>query len=229
MLPGLFFTFWRNAQLLTLIPVIGMLAYFVNAFTRANMLTPAYVLALFIVSVLAAFWALATLLAYHQTKWNAHFCALVDLLFVGALIAGVYYLRGITSWDCVSNPQTLGPAPGIDLRFAQVSGGVTLSNFNKTCSMLKASFAFGIMNIFFFFITFVRAPLCLPSNANAAESSSCCGSRASTSTTTTRAATAATRARTARAARAARTTAASAGTGRTSEPSGGLGTMWSRL
>jgi hypothetical protein len=156
MLPGILFTFWRISELVTLIPVIGMLSYFVNVFTKANLLTPAYVLALFIVSVLAAFWALSTLLAYHLTKWNAHFCALVDLLFVGALIAGVYYLRGITSYDCVSSPTTLYATNGIDLGFAQVSGGLSIPNFNKTCAMLKASFAFGIMNIFFFFITFVR-------------------------------------------------------------------------
>jgi hypothetical protein len=162
MLPGILFTFWRICQLLTLIPTIGMLAYFVNHFTHMNQLTPAYILALFIVSVLAGFWALATLLAYHLTKWNAHFCAFVDLVFVGALIAGVYYLRGITNWDCVSIPTTQTASSGIDLGFAQVSGGLTAPIFNKTCSMLKASFAFGIMNIIFFFITFVRpSPLFL--------------------------------------------------------------------
>jgi hypothetical protein len=163
MLPGILFTIWRISELLTLIPVIGMLSYFVHVFTRADELTPAYVLALFIISVLAAFWALATLLAYHLTKWNAHFCALVDLLFVGALIAGVYYLRGITGWDCISFPNSLNAQSGIDLGFVQVSGGLSVPNFNKTCSMLKASFAFGIMNIFFFFTTFVRpAPVSSP-------------------------------------------------------------------
>jgi hypothetical protein len=155
MLPGILFTFWRSCQLLTLIPVIGMLSYFVNVFTKNNQLTPAYILALFIVSVLAAFWALATLLAYGMTKWNAHFCAFVDLLFVGAFIAGVYYLRGITNYDCVSFPTGQKASSGIDLGFAQLNGAITMPYFNKTCSMLKASFAFGIMNIIFFFITFV--------------------------------------------------------------------------
>ena len=116
-----------------------------------------------------AAWAapvLATLLAYNLTKWNAHFCAIVDLFFVGALIAGVYYLRGITGWDCVTFPSSLNAQSGIDLGFVEVSGGLNLPNFNKTCSMLKASFAFGIMNIFFFFTTFVRPSLVSSSGRN---------------------------------------------------------------
>ena len=44
MIAGLFFTLTRVMQLLTLIPIMGMLAYFVDRFTKANRLTPPYVL-----------------------------------------------------------------------------------------------------------------------------------------------------------------------------------------
>ena len=44
MIAGIFFTLTRLLQLLTLIPAMGMLAYFVDRFNRANSLTPSYVL-----------------------------------------------------------------------------------------------------------------------------------------------------------------------------------------
>src|SRR3978361_1291020 len=100
MLPGLLFAIARVTQLLTLIPIIGMLSYFVHGYTVNNQLTPTFILVLFIVSVLAAFWALATIVAYGMTKRNGRFVAFVDLLFFGALIAGVYELRGVTKTDC---------------------------------------------------------------------------------------------------------------------------------
>jgi len=153
MLPGMLFATWRFFELITLIPTLGMLSYFVNLHTKANQLTPASILVLFIVSVLAAFWALATLLAYGLTKWNARFCAIVDLLFVGAFIAGVYYLRGVTHWDCTSGSYPAGSS--LTLGPVAFGGSITVPSVNKTCAMLKASFAFGIMNIIFFFITFL--------------------------------------------------------------------------
>ena len=44
MIAGIFFTLTRLLQLLTLIPAMGMLAYFVDRFNRANQLTPSYIL-----------------------------------------------------------------------------------------------------------------------------------------------------------------------------------------
>jgi hypothetical protein len=108
-----------------------MLAYFVHAYVTSNTLTPDFILVLFITSVLAAAWALATVISYARARHSAMFVALVDLGFVGAFIAGVYELRGIAN----QNKWAL--------------------NFNKNCAMLKASFAFGIMNCIFFFFTFV--------------------------------------------------------------------------
>ncbi|KAF2402976.1 hypothetical protein EJ06DRAFT_316051 [Trichodelitschia bisporula] len=159
MLPGLFFGFWRIVEIITLIPIVGMLSWFVDGFTKANQLTPTYILVLFIVSVLAACWAVATLFMYHRARGAGAFVAFVDLLFVGALIAAVYELRGITRESCTSfgtkNSSlyfSLGPFGAV---------GVSANNhlaihLNKTCSMLKACFALGIMNIIFFsFTTFL--------------------------------------------------------------------------
>jgi hypothetical protein len=159
MLPGMFFATWRFFEIVTLIPILGMLSWFVHGYTVYNQLTPTTILVLFIVSVLAAFWAISTLIAYGATKYNAHFCAAVDLLFVGALIAGVYYLRGIAHADCANWAKDGSGDLFVNLGiFGQV--GVQTSNtlalhLNKNCAMLKASFALGIMNIIFFFVTFV--------------------------------------------------------------------------
>jgi len=92
MLFGMFFAFWRFMEIITLIPTLGMLAYFVHIYDSHNALTPDYILVLFIVSVLAAAWAIATLFTYHRARSNALFVSFIDLCFVGALIAGVYEL-----------------------------------------------------------------------------------------------------------------------------------------
>ena len=161
MLPGLFFAWWRFCEIVTLIPIVGMLAWFVHGFTKNNELTPTFILVLFIVSTLALAWAIGTLILYSRARHSGRFVAFVDLLFVGAFIAGVYELRGITKSDCGHFGSTndsifldLGP-------FGYVGGQVhnPLSyHLNKTCAMLKASFALGIMNTIFFFITFVSSP-----------------------------------------------------------------------
>jgi hypothetical protein len=157
MLPGLFFTFWRLCEIVTLIPLVGMLSWFVHGFTHNNILTPNFVLVLFIVSVLALVWAVGTLIGYHSAKHSGSFVAFIDLCFVGAFIAGVYELRGITDANCSSFQSpgyiylNLGPFGSYG---ASVNNGYAL-HLNKNCSMLKASFAFGIMNTIFFFFTSV--------------------------------------------------------------------------
>ncbi|KAK3690318.1 hypothetical protein B0T22DRAFT_191781 [Podospora appendiculata] len=153
---AIFFAFWRFAEIFTLIPTMGMLAYFVNGYVQANIITPNYILILFIVSVLGLAWALFTLFSYHRSQANARFVSLIDLAFVGAFIAGVYYLRFIGSADCTH--VTRGSS--VDVSFGIFGSGhlngVDVST-DKTCAMLKASWAFGIMNCIFFFITSVLA------------------------------------------------------------------------
>jgi hypothetical protein len=159
MLPGIFFATWRFFEIVTLIPIVGMLSWFVHGYTKYNELTPTSILVLFIVSVIACFWAVATIIAYTMTKHNGRFVALVDILLFGGLIAGVYELRGITSVNCAS----IGPGDthsfiiGLGI-FGSASGAVDdpfSLHLDKNCSMLKASFALGIMNIIFFFWTAV--------------------------------------------------------------------------
>lgn len=123
-----------------------------NAYNTQNQLTPSYVLVLFIVSVLACVWAIVTLFRRKSTRESAVFVSFVDLCFVGAFIAGVYELRGIAKADCTNFSDngtfyvSLGPN-GFD------GSSPFSANINKTCAMLKASFAFGIMNCIFFAIT----------------------------------------------------------------------------
>lgn len=127
-----------------------------------NQLTPIFILVLFIVATLALAWAAGTLVLYFRARSSGGFVAFVDLLFVGALIAAVYELRGITGPSCNDFARTdngiwlgLGPFGYVG---QQTNDGLA-RNPKKNCSMLKASFAFGIMNIVFFFFTFVSGLL----------------------------------------------------------------------
>ncbi|KAG9258393.1 uncharacterized protein F5Z01DRAFT_670113 [Emericellopsis atlantica] len=156
---AIFFVTTRILQLLILIPTVGMLAWFVDNFTKANALTPASILVLFIVSTLALAWALFTVFSYHRSSSNGRFIALIDLAFVGAFIAGVYYLRGIASEDCTTVSVGRGNDWTANLGDIQVSGpGASISwRTEKRCAMLKASFAFGIIAAIQFFCTAIAA------------------------------------------------------------------------
>ncbi|KAI0204395.1 hypothetical protein F4808DRAFT_341148 [Astrocystis sublimbata] len=158
MLFAVFFAFWRFLQIVTLIPIIGLLAYFVDGYNKLNALTPQYILILFIVSVLAAAWAIFTLFSYHRSSTNATFVAVVDLLFVGAFIGAVYALRFISSADCTH----VRPGSSVDVSLG-IFGSANLNgvrvSLDKPCAMLKASFALGIINTILFFFTAVLAAM----------------------------------------------------------------------
>lgn len=135
---------------------MGMLSYFIHGYSSRNILSPNYILILFIVSVLGLAWAIFTLFSYHRSSSNARFVGLIDLCFVGALIAGVYYLGFISGANC----SHIVPGDKWDVKFGPF-GYAQLNGFHvsvdKTCAMLKACFAFGIMNCIFFFFTSVLA------------------------------------------------------------------------
>lgn len=154
---GFSFVFWRIMQILTLIPTLGMLAWFVSLYDQVQALTPRFILILFIVSVLGAAWAIGTLFLYSRAKHSASFVAFIDLLFVGAFIGAVYELRRVTDWDCTNFEQS-GQWQGSFAIFG-VSVNRYSVNVDKSCAMLKACFAFGIMNCIFFFLTFIFALL----------------------------------------------------------------------
>ena len=135
-----------------------MLSYFVHGFTSSNVLTPNYVLVLFITSVLATVWAIATVLAYYSTRHSAIFVSFIDMCFVAAFIAGVVELRAITKANCSDFTASdiyldLGPFGS----WGRSWGSEWATNVKKTCSMLKACFAFGIMNCLFFLFTSILA------------------------------------------------------------------------
>jgi len=119
-----------------------------------NLVTPNYILVLFITSVLAVVWSIATLFRRRSTRESAIFVSFIDLCFVGTFIASVVELRGIANASCTDF--TTGPfylSLGPFGYFGQTSNSPFAVDVNKTCSMLKACFAFGIMNCIFFFIT----------------------------------------------------------------------------
>jgi hypothetical protein len=140
---GLSFWFWRMFQILTLIPTLGMLAFFVDYYNTRGLLTPRSILILFIVSVLGAAWAMGTLFLYARAKHSAKFVAFIDLCFVGAFIGAVYELRGIADADC--SGWTTNGSYSTDLGLVTISGDRYQYNVDKQCAMLKASWAFGIM------------------------------------------------------------------------------------
>jgi len=152
MIRGLLFAFWRFMEIITLIPTLGMLGYFVHVYTNANALTPNYILVLFIVSALSSAWTIATLFTYHRTRTNALFVSFIDLCFLGALIAAVYQLRFMVPASCTN----VSPGAPYIISFGALGSvdvnGLSVST-DKICAMLKASFVFGIMNCVFFAIT----------------------------------------------------------------------------
>ena len=135
-------------------------AYFVHGYNSLNLLTPSYILVLFIVSILACAWAIVTLIRLGSTRRSALFVAFIDLCFVGAFIAADYELRGIGSANCTGTSFTLSPiyvSLGPFGYFGVNSNSQFAVDINKNCALLKASWAFGIMNTVFFFITFLLA------------------------------------------------------------------------
>ncbi|KAL4928863.1 uncharacterized protein BDV17DRAFT_86165 [Aspergillus undulatus] len=151
MIGSLFFIFNRLTEITFLIPIIGMMAYFVDGYLKANMIVPPYILVLFIVSVIAVFWCIDTLIRHSTTKRSAAFVSFVDMLFFGAFIAAVYQLRFIANadcgdWDGDSVYISLGPFGA----YGRQEGNDLADDLNKTCRMLKACFAIGIMEVIFF-------------------------------------------------------------------------------
>jgi hypothetical protein len=121
-------------------------------------LTPAYILVLFIVSTIAIFWALDTLIRFSTTKRSAIFVAFIDLCFFGAFVAAVYQLRFIADADCASwHGGSVWVSLGPFGSYGERTNNPLSLDVNKTCAMLKASFALGIMETIFFFWTALLA------------------------------------------------------------------------
>jgi len=159
-LSGFLFLAVRLFEIVTLIPILGILAYFVHGYVDSNQLTPTYILVLFIASVLGAAWCIGTVVTYLRARHSALFVAFVDLCFVGTFIAGVYLLRGIDKANCANfSSGSLYVSLGPFGYYGKTSNSPWALNINKTCAMLKACFALGIIDIILFFTTFLLALL----------------------------------------------------------------------
>ncbi len=124
-------------------PIVGMLGWIVHTFVHANLLTPTYILVLFIVATLALAWTIFTVISYLRARHDALFIAVTDLAFMGAFIAGVVLLKFVAKQSC----SNVGDV------FHGINYG---SRAGKFCGLMKASFAFGIIAILSFAVTFVR-------------------------------------------------------------------------
>jgi hypothetical protein len=141
MMSGQLFSLFRVIELLTLIPIWGILAYFVNA-VQPN--TPDdTTLYVFIVPILATVWAFFTLLAYRRTGFIALSISIVDLIFFGLFIGGAVLLAPRARWtNCVRST--------VSWEGWQVVA-------NRNCMMWKAAWGLGIAGILLFFITSMLA------------------------------------------------------------------------
>ncbi|RPA77007.1 hypothetical protein BJ508DRAFT_175488 [Ascobolus immersus RN42] len=151
MIGSTIFLFLRLVQIVTLIPIWGMLAYFVHKYSDAGVTPPVEILVLFIVAIIATAWAIITLFQFKRYSLVSMLIAFIDLLMVGALIAGVYYLRGISKANCSS--WNGGPVD-FDRNGSSVSASYNSGwgiRVKKHCGMQKAAWALGIVNIILFF------------------------------------------------------------------------------
>lgn len=149
MLAGIFFIIFRIWQLCFLIIPLGMLSSIVHNYVSHNFLAPAFVLVLFIVVVIASVWVFLTLILYGIARHNGYLIALIDLLIFGGLIGGVVVLGPVAGLSC-SSPNLQSPI--------YLQSAYEVYQFGTFCGLLKASFAFAIIDILLFFCTIVSSP-----------------------------------------------------------------------
>jgi len=154
MLTSVLFFFFRLVQIVTTIPIWGMLAYFVDKYNKSSVAPPAEVLVLFITALIATIWALITLIQSKRFGAITMLTAVVDILIVGAFIAGIYLLRSVKDTDCVNTSVPVTVYYGDDSKSWGDSWGM---NISKHCSMFKASWVLAIINCILFFLTALLA------------------------------------------------------------------------
>jgi len=154
MLSSIIFTLCRILQILLLLPMVGMLGYFMHPYVQSNSDAPTWLLFMFIISILACAWCLITLFQFHTSYIHSLFVLVIDIAFFACFIAGVVLMDFVKGWNCVSASVPVGVQVG-DHGW---SGGNDWSlRAKRTCTMLKVSWVFGIINIILFFLTAVFA------------------------------------------------------------------------
>jgi len=134
MLSSVIFTLVRILQILLLLPMVGMLGYFMHPYVQANQTASTWLLLMFIISVIGCAWCLLTLFQFHRSYIHSLVVLVVDIVFFACFIAGVVLMDFVKNWNCVS---------GLHVK--------------KTCTMHKVTWVFGIINIILFFVTAVFA------------------------------------------------------------------------
>jgi len=148
------FTLCRILQILLLIPMVGMLGYFVHPYVQSNSNEPTWLLFTFIISILACAWCLVTLFQFHSSYMHSLFVLVIDVAFFACFIAAVVLMDFVKGWNCVSASVPVG----VQLGNHNYSGGNSWSfQAKKTCTMLKVTWVFAIINIILFFLTAVFA------------------------------------------------------------------------
>jgi hypothetical protein len=149
MIFGLLFGTVRVFQILTMLPAVAVLGYFVHGYTAVNILTPGYILTLFIAATIAFVWAFGTLVLLGCTRRSGILVCIIDVAIWGGLIAGVYALRAIGPSDCDNAyygniSVDLGPF-GI---WGASWGSPYAGNINQNCGLLKGAWVLAIINLF---------------------------------------------------------------------------------
>ncbi|KAF8471766.1 hypothetical protein BDZ91DRAFT_716485 [Kalaharituber pfeilii] len=152
MFSKILFPIIRALELLTLIPIWGMLAWFVHQYEENNSSVPARILVLFIASLVATFWAIVSFFQFHHSIGISMLVFIVDMLILGGLIAGVVFLRDIRNEDCSTLSVPVGIRYGDD-EWSWDNGEGWSANIEKRCMMLKSAWALGIVDCVLFFIS----------------------------------------------------------------------------
>ncbi|KAF8244866.1 hypothetical protein K440DRAFT_517080, partial [Wilcoxina mikolae CBS 423.85] len=142
---GSIFHLLRILEILTLIPIWGILSWFINAYYPAQ--APDRILFLFIVSLLATIYAFITLLFYRRHLYTPLYICIVDICFFGLFVAGLVLLA-----PSVQNTNCVDWSGGVSGYGAWVNVAA-----NKQCMMLKSAWGLGIVNAILFVITAVAA------------------------------------------------------------------------
>lgn len=152
----LLFPIIRTFQLITLIPIWGMLAWFVHQYSRNDQSTPAEILVLFIAALAGTAWGLVSFFQFHHSIGLSILVFVMDLIILGGLIAGVVLLRDVSDQDCTAVSVPIRISWG-DNSWSMNNGNGWDISFKKSCMMLKSAWALGIVNCVLWFISALLA------------------------------------------------------------------------
>lgn len=154
MISSMMFTLVRVLQILLLLPMVGMLGYFIDPYVQNKTTAPDWLMLMFIISVIGAAWCILTLFQFHRSYIHSLFVLVIDIAFFACFIAGVVLMDFVKDYDCVDASVPVGVQIG-DNNYS--AGDRWSFSAKKNCIMLKVSWVFGIINIILFFVTAVFA------------------------------------------------------------------------